>query len=261
MHSLNMLGGTSMAFMEIHFFSNTLGRGVSVNALIPETDKPYKTLYLLHGLSDDHTAWQRYSRIESYALAAGIAVIMPNVDRSFYTDMASGDNYFSYVAKELPAAMRAMFRGMSDKKEDNFVAGLSMGGYGAFKLALTYPDHFAAACSLSGALDIPFMIEKYPVGDNKRFFSLIYGDLESVRGSDNDLLALLEKRVKEGASLPRLYMACGLSDFILPCSRAFYEKARELDVPVEYTEAEGNHNWVFWDRHIVSFTEKIRTGI
>lgn len=246
-----------MAFMEIRFFSETLGRGVCVNALIPQGKKKYQTLYLFHGLSDDHTAWQRYSSIEMYALRAGIAVVMPNVDRSFYTDMARGDKYFTYIAEELPQVMRGFFGGMSDKREDNFAAGLSMGGYGAFKLALTYPDRYAAACALSGALDIPFMIEKYPIGGKEDLFGNIYGDLSSVKGSDNDLLALLEKRVKEGARLPDLYMACGLQDVILPCSRAFYEKAKELDVQLSYVEAEGNHNWYFWDKHIQPFTDKI----
>ena len=248
-----------MAFMEIRFFSETLGRGVCVNALIPQGKKNYKTLYLFHGLSDDHTAWQRYTSIEMYAIRAGIAVIMPNVDRSFYTDMAHGDNYFTYIAEELPSVMRGFFGGMSDKREDNFAAGLSMGGYGAFKLALTHPDRYAAACSLSGALDMAYMIESYPIGDKKTLFENIYGDLSTVKGSDNDLLALLEKRVKEGAELPKLFMACGLQDAILPCSRSFYGKAAELNVELSYVEAEGNHNWYFWDKYIQYFTDRIPT--
>jgi S-formylglutathione hydrolase FrmB len=248
-----------MAFMEIRFFSETLGRGVCVNALIPQGKKSYKTLYLFHGLSDDHTAWQRYTSIEMYALRAGIAVIMPNVDRSFYADMANGDKYFTYISEELPKVMRGFFGGMSDKREDNFAAGLSMGGYGAFKLALTYPDRYAAACSLSGALDIPYMIESYPIGGKKELFGNIYGDLSSVAGSENDLLALLEKCVTEGKEIPKLYMACGLQDVILPCSRTFFEKANALSVPVSYVEAEGNHNWYFWDKHIQTFTDLIPT--
>jgi S-formylglutathione hydrolase FrmB len=103
------------------------------------------------------------------------------------------------------------------------------------------------------------MIESYPIGGKKELFGNIYGDLSSVAGSENDLLALLEKCVTEGKEIPKLYMACGLQDVILPCSRTFFEKANALSVPVSYVEAEGNHNWYFWDKHIQTFTDLIPT--
>ncbi len=246
----------NMALMEIHFFSNTLGREVSVNALIPQGKEHYKTLLLLHGLSDDHTAWQRYTSVELYANAGGFAVIMPNADRSFYTDMAQGDRYFTYVSQELPEVMRGFFAGMSDKREDNFVAGLSMGGYGAFKIALTYPERYRAACSLSGALDIPFMVKEYMPG-NRRLFETIFGNPDEVEGSENDLMFLLEKNVREGKELPSLFLACGTEDRILPCSRHFFEKAKDLGHDVFYKDAVGNHNWTFWNKHLKDFTEYI----
>ena len=245
-----------MAFMQIHFFSYTLGREVAVNALIPQGAEHYKTLWLLHGLSDDHTAWQRYTTIEKVANEGGFAVVMPNVDRSFYTNMYHGDNYFDYIADELPAVMRCFFRGMSDKREDNYIAGLSMGGYGAFKAALTYPERYAAACSLSGALDIRYLYEDYGL-ERESFFINIFGSLELFEGGENDVFALLEKDVKEGKELPYLQMACGMQDAILPCSDRFYKKAKELGVEIEYVQAEGNHNWTFWNEHIRRFTAHV----
>ncbi len=243
-----------MALMEMHFFSETLGREVCANALIPKKEGEYKTLFLLHGLSDDHTAWLRYTAIELYANAGGFAVVMPNADRSFYTDMARGDRFFEYVTNELPSVMRSFFKGMSAAREKNFIAGLSMGGYGAFKAALTYPERYAAACSLSGALDLPFVIREYGL-ETRDFFENIFGDPDAVEGSPHDLLHLLEKAAAEQKNLPQLFLSCGSEDRILPCSRRFKEKAETLGVHVGYTEAPGNHNWIFWNRHIRDFTD------
>ena len=135
-----------MAFCTLHFFSEALNREVSVNAFVPQNREGYKTLYLLHGLSDDQTVWQRYTEVELDAAQAGIAVIMPNGDRSFYTDLSSGDRYFTYISKELPEMMTRFFRGIFPAREDNYIAGLSMGGYGAWYLALSRPELSPTLC-------------------------------------------------------------------------------------------------------------------
>ena len=161
-----------MAFIQCGFFSEVLGLSTSMNVILPQSSagqigmegksfsEKHHTLYLLHGLSDDHTIWMRRTSIERYAASLGIAVVMPAVHRSFYTDMANGYNYWTFVSEELPAIARSFFP-LSDAREDNFVAGLSMGGYGAFKLALRCPDKFAAAASLSGALADAFPMLRY----------------------------------------------------------------------------------------------------
>ena len=124
---------------------------VGVDASSIATDFPL--LYLLHGLSDDHTAWVRYTSIERYADAYGLAVVMPQVHRSFYTDQAHGGAFWTFLAEELPELVQRFFV-VSARREDTFVAGLSMGGYGALRWALRRPGRFAAAASLSGALDV-----------------------------------------------------------------------------------------------------------
>ena len=245
-----------MAFMQIGFFSETLGREVAVNAFVPQGAVRSKTLYLLHGLSDNHTAWQRYTRVEQFASRSNIAVVMPNCDRSFYTNMVRGDHYFAFITDELPRVMRSFFRCMSDSRGENFIAGLSMGGYGAFKAALTYPERYAAAFSLSGALDIRFMEKEYGLGDTD-LFKNDFGSVKTFEGGENDLFALLQKDVSENALMPELFMCCGTEDFILPCSRRFYEKCKELGVQVNYAESEGNHNWAFWNAQIEPFIDYI----
>src|SRR3712207_1096864 len=149
-----------MAFLTCNAFSESLEMGVTLNVVLPQatesqigvnasvTPGDLPLLYLLHGLSDDHSAWLRYTSIERYAAEAGVAVVMPAVGRSFYANEAQGHRYWDYVSDELPRIIGDFFR-VSTRPQDTFVAGLSMGGYGAMRLALTFPDRFAAAATLS----------------------------------------------------------------------------------------------------------------
>src|SRR5688572_14526460 len=151
-----------MILTEIKFFSDVLGFHNTMHVLMPKRtlvemkSKPrptVRTLYLLHGHSDDHTAWQRWTSIERYAEGLNLALVMPAVHLSFYNDMAHGGKYWQFISEEVPAIVRDLFS-LSAARKDNFVAGLSMGGYGAFKLALSHPERYAAAASLSGAVDL-----------------------------------------------------------------------------------------------------------
>src|SRR5688500_5995486 len=159
-----------MALIDCKFFSETLGMCSSMRVVLPETtprpadddrvggpEQPrfrgHRTLLLLHGMSDDESAWTRSTNVESYADELGLALVMPNVHRSFYTNMLHGYRYWDFVSSELLDKARGFFP-LSSAREDNFVAGLSMGGHGAFKLALRLPHVFAAAASLSGVADV-----------------------------------------------------------------------------------------------------------
>ena len=157
--------------IELDFFSQYLDMNTQVTILLPETrtigepecrfDRSvrYPTVYLLHGAQSDHTVFTRFTNVERYAQKYGFAVVMPQGQNSYYADMAHGPEFFSYISRELPAAMEAIFP-LSRRREDRFAAGYSMGGRGAFLLALTYPDRFCAAASLSGSLDTQALIEK-----------------------------------------------------------------------------------------------------
>ena len=197
----------------MNFYSKELKKAVGVNVLIPEkclhASSPYKTLWLLHGLSDDHTAWMRYSSIERYADAWGIAVIMPNASRSWYTNTAYGANYFNFISKELPKLCRELFRGMSSAREDNMVAGLSMGGYGALKLALTCPEQYGACISLSGSFDITRRGREYNLDEWKSIFGYEIESALDLAGSEHDLFALAKKNKEEGKPFSKLYTLVG----------------------------------------------------
>ena len=121
-----------MAFLHCEIASESLRMATAVDVILPDKGdlSEVKTLYLLHGLTDDCTGWTRYTAVERYARERGLAVVLPEVQRSFYTDMAYGLPYFTYVSEELPAVCRRMF-GLGAAREQNYIFGLSMGGYGA----------------------------------------------------------------------------------------------------------------------------------
>lgn len=253
-----------MAFLELHYHSDVLRKAVTVNVILPEKAKTliglntagnsitsYKTLYLLHGLSDDHTIWMRRTSIERYASDRGIAVVMPSVDRSWYTDTADGARYFTFVTEELPNVCRSYFRGMSDKREDTMIAGLSMGGYGAIKAALLRPDRFGGCASLSGALDIARLRGLSELAEWRGIFGFDLNSTTDLKGSAHDLFAIAQTHVAEGNPLPKLYMWCGTEDGLLGANHAFRDLLNELNVPHLYEESAGAHHWDCWDTHIV----------
>ncbi|QGQ98894.1 esterase family protein [Paenibacillus psychroresistens] len=245
-----------MAFIQCSFYSEALGLSTSMSVILPQQTTTqigmagnviatkHPTLYLLHGLSDDHSIWMRRTSIERYASELGIAVVMPSVHRSFYADMANGMKFWTFISEELPAIARSFFP-LSEKREDNFVAGLSMGGFGAFKLALNHPEQYAAAASLSGAL-IAENVFDLSLADAE----LIYKDRATVKGSNSDLIAVAERLAKSDQLKPLLYQICGTEDFLYEDNKQFRESVETLDLSLKYTEGPGDHSWAFWDEHI-----------
>ena len=147
-----------MAVMKIEYYSEALEMEWGVNILYPDAarvdkpdDKDIPVLYLLHGMNGNHNSWLKRSNIERLVRSTNLIVVMPNTSNGWYTDIQYGFNYYEAIAEELPRVLKRFFPNMSDKREKNFIAGLSMGGYGAFKLALK-SNRFSYAASLSGAL-------------------------------------------------------------------------------------------------------------
>ena len=249
-------------FLEMNYPSEALRQNVSVNVILPnsacvggEASAPYKTLYLLHGLSGDHTSWMRNTAIERYAAKYNIAVVMPAVARSWYTDTQYGAEYFTFVSRELPEVCRSYFQGLSDKREDNFVAGLSMGGYGALKVALTYPENFAGCISLSGSLDITRKNRPTDIREWRVNFDFAMETPLELEGSEHDLFALARRKNAEGAEFPKIYLWCGTEDSLITVNRNFNALLNELAVKHFYAESEGNHSWKWWDLHIQNALE------
>jgi S-formylglutathione hydrolase FrmB len=194
----------------------------------------------------------RWSSIEKYAEGLNLVVVMPSVHLSFYNDMVYGGAYWQFISEEVPALVREMFSLSADRK-DNYVAGLSMGGYGAFKMALTHPERFAAAASLSGAVDLSEVVRiKKDDPLNKAWLigmRNVFGDLNKVPGSKHDLF-VLAKKVAKGPTRPRLYQCCGTEDFLYADNLRFRDVVRKLPLDLTYEEGPGEHNWMYWDKMI-----------
>jgi putative tributyrin esterase len=239
-----------MALVECKFFSEVLGLSTEAMVILPQATQGqigmegrvaggrHPTLYLLHGMSDDHTIWMRRTSIERYAAPLGLAVVMPSVHRSRYVDQVDGYRYGTFLMDELPQIMREFFP-LSERREDSFVAGLSMGGYGALKWALQRPEAFAAAASLSGGLDAAGRDPTNP--EWRRSF----GDLEQLRANRNDLFGLAEEVA--GGDVPALYQWCGTEDKLYDENVRFRDHCRKLDLPLTYEEGPGGHEWACWD--------------
>ena len=244
-----------MALIHVDFISDVLHMSTQMDVLLPEESKgkverPYPVLYLLHGMSDDHTAWQRKTSIERYTDGRNLAVVMPTTHLGWYSDQVYGPQYWTFLSRELPGIVRRFFPNISEKREDTFVAGLSMGGYGALKCVLSAPDVFCAAGALSAGADVLSFAEAYT---QSGVFRDIYGDsLETIRSGENDLFVQAEKLAASGKPLPDIYMWCGLQDGLLEGNRKMRDCLTRLRYPLTYEESDGTHSWPYWD-------EKIRT--
>lgn len=253
-----------MAIIEVNFISKCLMRTVTFNAIIPvdkfgpQTEnaeqKPLKTLYLLHGIFGNYTDWVNGTRIQAWAEANDLAVIMPSGENRFYLDdEKSGELYGEFIGKELVEFTRKLFP-LSDKREDTFIAGLSMGGYGAIRNGLKYAENFGCVIGLSAAL----VHDTWKDADNsapiftfrRNYYEAIFGEYDKVKGSDKDPKALLLKLKEEGRPVPKMYLCCGTEDGLVTANRDFRDFLNENGVDLTYVEGPGKHDWVFWDTYI-----------
>ncbi len=237
-----------MALVKLNFYSEALGMQTEAQVIIPQRSTvgeigisnkvekgKYKCLYLLHGLSDDQTIWLRRTSIERYASEYGICVVMPCGGRSFYSDMKYGLDYYTYIAKELPLIIEDMFN-VSPRREDRYIGGLSMGGYGAMKIALTEYDRYNAAFGLSSVADIY----------NDNFTQTLKAVFDDEIPDSADLFALTEKH-NDDEIKPRLYMTVGTDDFMYEDNERLSEHIKALDYDYTYVRTDGAHTWDLWD--------------
>lgn len=253
-----------MSFTNLDFFSQTLEMSTHCNVILPhditKSDKPAKVLYLLHGLSDDCSKWTRFTNLERLVNGKHIAVVMPEVHRSFYTDMRYGIKYFQYIAFELPDICRRMMN-ISAKREDTYIAGLSMGGYGALKTALTRPDVFSKVASFSGVTNFKRDLEdqngRYRKDDNiiKQFIAIAGKELKLT--DDEDTWVLAERALKS-ENPPEILLTCGTEDYLYQSNVEFKNHLDKIGYDAKFIEWQGCHGWKFWEEslpHLLEFLE------
>jgi S-formylglutathione hydrolase FrmB len=265
-----------MALMEVDFYSQVLGLQNQAYVIIPQSESgvgvgqggkkqgPYPVLWLLHGASDDHSIWLRRSSIERYVASFNLAVVMPNAHLSSYANMVHGQRYADFFSRELPAIMGEFFH-LSARREDNYVAGLSMGGYGALALGLGNPEVFSAiGCFSAGNLN---MRANRPPGQRKSGKAsrdlTVFGvenRAELLGNPDYDCFAMGEAALASGFAqgktqgsalgkpLPRIFHCCGTEDFLYENAKttaAWFKAHPRFDYTFE--EGPGGHTWEFWD--------------
>ena len=236
-----------MAYLHCDFHSEALQVQTSFIALLPDTLPLGKVpvIYLLHGLTDNCTGWTRYTSVERYARAHGAAVIMPEVQRSFYTDMKHGVKYFTYVSKELPEFCSRIF-GLSRERKNNYIMGLSMGGYGALKCALSAPEQYAGCAGFSSVSDIVKKVETLGLLSKAEFQAIFGGELEVPE--DCNLFTLTEQA--EIGKLPAFYLTCGEQDLLYPENVRLVELMKKRGCNVTFEHWEGTHSWDLWDKSV-----------
>jgi putative tributyrin esterase len=259
-------GGISMALIQTDFYSKALSRGVSFNLVLPNDLPPQmiannenykrkmKTVYLLHGYSGTNKDWLLESSVQAMAVTYNIAFVMPSGENSFYLDgKGTGKAYSQYVGKELVEYVHRTF-GLSNHKEDTFICGNSMGGFGAIHTGLAYSDVFGKIVALSSALIIHNIENKNEefkdaVADY-HYYTSVFGDLEKLDTSVNNPEYQIRKMKEKGQKIPRIYMACGTEDFLIEENRAFHSFLLKENIDVEYVEGSGAHDWKFWNGYL-----------
>lgn len=253
-----------MALLQVNFFAKTLKRQVSFNALVPidnyevsgqkEEEKPIKSLYLLHGYSGNYMDWLCGTKIQELSQKYNIAVFMPSGDNNFYLDDTDmGALYGEFIGNELVEFTRKLFH-LSNRREDTFIGGLSMGGYGAIRNGLKYAENFGRIIALSSALiteniaEIPIDF-KDPIADYP-YYRKVFGDLNQLLGSDKDPKALITNLKKSNSVIPKMYMACGTEDFLLQENRDYHNFLVSENIEHTYLESSGVHDWNFWNEYI-----------
>jgi len=253
-----------MALVQVKTFSETLRTKTDILVILPTPltgdlllepaarfpyysgEIPVPVLYLLHGTYGDESDWIRFSRIEGYAQEYNLAVVMPCGGNSWYNNMPNGGPaYYDYIAKELPQMINWMFP-VSGKREDTFIAGLSMGGSGAFKLAMTNPRQYSHAAVLSGSFgNLDDRIKK-----GNSVWSLAFEPGKSTKGADNDPYFLAGEIIRKKIDYPELYICCGTGDFLYGENCEFRKHLDELGFRYQYHEQPGSHDFNFWDDEI-----------
>lgn len=248
-----------MALIQVNYVSSALQRTVPLQVILPvdkltpdgklPAEKKFKTLYLLHGYLGNYTDWVSGTRIQRWAEERDLCVVMPSGDNAFYVDRPeTGNCYGQFIGEELVEITRRMFP-LSRKREDTFIGGLSMGGFGAMRNGLKYHDTFGSIISFSGVLQLFERIANASADTDLSFEKALLGDLELAIKSDKNP-SLLAKALSGSQDLPKIYISCGTEDTLLSHSRDFRDLLESCGFQVTYEEGPGGHNWDFWDTYI-----------
>jgi S-formylglutathione hydrolase FrmB len=245
--------------------SKLMGREMPYRVTFPHNylggakDGRFPVLYLLHGLTGHYNNWTEKAKLSTYVHRHGVIIVTPEGDNGWYTDSPTkpNDKYESYIVKELVPEIDKKFRTLSDRQH-RAIAGLSMGGFGAIKSGLKYPEMFALAGSFSGALGVSSYrnSSELPAGAIRTSLVNIFGEAGSPTHVSNDIFRMIREASPEKMkAMPFLYIDCGTEDFLFQSNRDFVALLLEKKVPHEFRQLPGAHNWTYWDAQVQEFLQ------
>lgn len=241
-----------MAVFNIEYFSESLDMEWNVNVIYPDasrvadpdlTDIP--VLYVLHGMNGNHNSWLKRSNIERILRYTNMIVVFPNTSNGWYTNTTYGYPYYTAIAEELPTVLKRFFPNMTDKREKTFIAGLSMGGYGAFMLALK-TNRFSHAASLSGALTLDRFDNKAELGQGS-YWKGIFGEVDQWKTSPFALQELVKDHDKE----TKFWAWCGTEDYLYEANLSAVADLTVAGLDLTFSEGPGKHEWYYWEKHFI----------
>ena len=218
-----------------------------------------KVVYLLHGKNGDGEDFGEYTGCYPYAKEHELILVIPSMSNSYYADMAYGPRYFTLLSSEIPLFLKNTMN-LSTDREKNFVLGYSMGGFGALKLALTYPERFKEIFSLSGSLRPMAINKKLIEGGQRQDLNLAFGSCNEVIYKSNDIYHLVDELLKNKTTIPYINLCCGDRDGLLDYNKAYAKFLEEKKVPHSFTIDQGDHSFTYWDKEILGFFCKISQG-
>ncbi len=243
----------------VQFKSALVGATLPYSVVLPadynSSTTRYPVIYLLHGLTGHYRDWLQKTNLADYAAAHRIIIVTPEGNDGWYTDSATvpADKYETYIIRELIPDVDSRFRTIQDRRA-RAVAGLSMGGYGALKFGVKYPDRFSFVASMSGALGAAAQTnaaQGFAWDFLRPSILSTFGEAENPVRAANDLHKLIRDLPAERLPmLPYLYLDCGTADGFLSTNRDLVSLLLERQIPHEFRQLPGAHNWAYWDMQV-----------
>jgi putative tributyrin esterase len=249
----------NVTLRDVTFHSRALDRDMVYRVILPVNagvGQKLPVVYLLHGGGGGYRDWSNHSDVASYA-ERGLILVMPEGNSSYYTNSAGNprDRYEDYIVNDIIADVEGKFPAAVGR-ENRAIAGVSMGGYGAVKIALRFPGVFVFAAGISPALDVPsrpFSIKR-PL--QWKFHSSIFGPTGSQTRHDNDPYVLA--RTADPVKTPYLFLSCGEQEGLLAANKRFAARLAERKFSFEFHTANGDHNWNQWDQRIPEMFQSLQ---
>ncbi len=252
------------SLLEESLKSDLMARSMPYRVLLPEgyadetqKSRKYPVAYLLHGLTGSYKNWADFTKLAKSRFGTDFIIVMPEGANGWYSDSVSvpNDKYESYIIKDLIPAVESKFRARADRN-GRVIAGLSMGGYGALKFGIKYPEMFITAGSFSGALDAakydPSTMQGFKIAADT--IQATFGAMDNESRKANDIFGLIKGLdTASKKKLPFLYVDCGTEDFLLKQNRDFAQLLLENKIPHEFRQLPGVHDFRFWNTQVEQF--------